>query len=198
MYDEDGRRSVVDSVARTQSIPLDERVRMLRALDAAGADLDRRGAHARPLFSVATAGHAEAVEALLAAGADPERKATGLLGAGADPTARAVNGQTALDVHEAADCIALPEKAVGAESAPDWVLRLPHRTSMPSGRPRCDRYRPGPSIQRGRPKQATDEDRHFSPAPSPVFVNVEPGPDERKQRDDPRVRPRDSCSPAVS
>ncbi len=80
MRDEDAGRSVVDSVARKDRIPLDERMRMLRALAAAGADFDPSGAHSTPRFSAAMAGDAEAVEALLSGVADPEREPTGLMG----------------------------------------------------------------------------------------------------------------------
>jgi cytohesin len=78
-YDQRGRASVAERVAQNARVRLEERVQMLRALRAAGADLDRSG-DVTPLFAAALAADAEAVEALLAAGADPHREPTGMQG----------------------------------------------------------------------------------------------------------------------
>lgn len=79
-HDENGRRSVVESVARNAVVAVEERVEMLQALRAAGADLDQATDGATPLFSAAMNAEDEAVEALLVAGADPFRAPTGLRG----------------------------------------------------------------------------------------------------------------------
>jgi ankyrin repeat protein len=71
---------VVESVARNTAVTVEERVRMLQALRAAGADLDHAKEWATPLFSAAMNAEAEAVEALLVAGADPFRAPSGLQG----------------------------------------------------------------------------------------------------------------------
>lgn len=78
--DESRRRSVVEAVARNGRVPVGERVRMLQALDAAGADLNQKAPWATPLFGAAMEADDEAVEALLAAGADPLCEPTGLVG----------------------------------------------------------------------------------------------------------------------
>jgi cytohesin len=75
----DGRTIVAD-VARSRKASVAERVAMLRRLVEAGVDLDRSGDMAfTPLADVAMGGNADAVEALLLAGADPrtERNALG-------------------------------------------------------------------------------------------------------------------------
>ena len=79
-HDEGGRRSVVESVARNGTVAIEERVRMLQAIRAAGADLDHITDWANPLFGAAMNGEDDAVEALLVAGADPFRTPTGLQG----------------------------------------------------------------------------------------------------------------------
>jgi ankyrin repeat protein len=79
-HDEGGRRSVVEGVARNTAVPVEERVRMLQALRAAGADLDHATEWATPLFSAAMNADDDAVEALLVAGADPSREPNGLQG----------------------------------------------------------------------------------------------------------------------
>jgi ankyrin repeat protein len=77
-HEEGGRRTVVESVARNTAVAVEERVRMLQALRAAGADLDHCPEWATPLFSAAMSGEDDSVEALLLAGADPFYEPTGL------------------------------------------------------------------------------------------------------------------------
>jgi cytohesin len=64
-------KSVAEMVARNGQATVEERVAMLRALVDAGVDLDARTPRAAPLFGAAMNGDADAVEALLRAGADP-------------------------------------------------------------------------------------------------------------------------------
>ena len=71
---------MVASVAQNSQVSVAERVRMLRALRNAGADLNQRTLWATPLFSAAMSADDEAVEALLKAGADPFCQPTGLTG----------------------------------------------------------------------------------------------------------------------
>jgi ankyrin repeat protein len=80
--------SLANVIAENEGVPLSDRVAMLRALRAAGADLNevdendlvRKEWRATPLFIAAMQHDADAVSALFAAGADPQRKPTALEG----------------------------------------------------------------------------------------------------------------------
>jgi ankyrin repeat protein len=65
------RTTITMSIAENRRISVSERVQMLRALAAAGVDVDERALHATAISSSAMQGNASAVEALLAAGANP-------------------------------------------------------------------------------------------------------------------------------
>jgi ankyrin repeat protein len=80
LHDEGGRRSVVESVAGNDRMPVDERIEMLRALHSAGADLDALVSGVPALFGAGLSFDDEAVEVLLRAGADPFVEPTALMG----------------------------------------------------------------------------------------------------------------------
>jgi ankyrin repeat protein len=65
-------KSVAEMIARNRHPSVDERVTLLRRLVDVGVDLDARTPRTTALFSAAMNGDADAVQALLAAGADPQ------------------------------------------------------------------------------------------------------------------------------
>lgn len=122
-------KSIAESVASNSRVSVDERVAMLRRLVDAGVDLNSRARHFTALGSVAMSGLADAVQALLTAGADPtacpsplgaacfsytddrdpgmERVVDLLVGAGLDPNDRDAAGLVPLNA-------ALSEDAFGS------------------------------------------------------------------------------------
>jgi ankyrin repeat protein len=74
-------RFIPDEIAENDAIPVAERVRLLRALNNAGADLDRVNSIGTPaLFRAGMRGDPDAVQALFEAGADPTVAPTALQG----------------------------------------------------------------------------------------------------------------------
>ena len=176
-------------------MPVEERVRMLRALGAAGADLNRSGPWATPLYSAALNGDDEAIEALLTAGADPHWRPTGLQGAcfaasGPNPSMERVvdllvaAGLDPNDVDEAGSPLSTPRSLLTSTGpttprATASTNRLPLRSSAT-----------GRTSSSGWPLRGTEHCMPLPrPAPPPSLPHFsQPGPTRGTARR--RARPR--------